>query len=111
MLASSMPPTPSVLALVGACSRMKKSRKRSRPMAPTSAKLPPTTSSEGDGELEHGMQGGGVHRAHSMTSPRAMKRASATVATNPSSAITSAASNSRSLRQPQAQQDRPAPRC
>src|SRR5512145_540299 len=45
MLASSTPPTPSVVALVGACRRMKKSGKRSMPIAPTSVNTPPTTSS------------------------------------------------------------------
>ena len=45
MLASSSPPTPSVVALVGACRRWKKSRKRTSPIAPISEKAPPTTSS------------------------------------------------------------------
>jgi hypothetical protein len=45
MLASSTPPTPSVVALVGACSRMKKSPKRTIPAAPTTVKNAPMTSS------------------------------------------------------------------
>ncbi len=43
--ASSAPPTPSVLALVGACRRMYRSRSLTRPIAPTSAKPPPASSS------------------------------------------------------------------
>jgi len=43
--ASRAPPTPIVLALVGACSRIAKSRSRSSPIEPTTAKAAPPTSS------------------------------------------------------------------
>src|SRR6185437_14798608 len=40
--AASTPPTPRVVALVGACRRMRQSGSRTRPIEPTSVKKPPT---------------------------------------------------------------------
>lgn len=44
MAAIRIPPTPSVVALVGPCRRRKKSENRTNPIEPTSEKNPPTSS-------------------------------------------------------------------
>ena len=44
MAAIRIPPTPSVVALVGPCSRRKKSENRTNPIEPTSEKNPPINS-------------------------------------------------------------------